>query len=140
MQTLCWSKSSPSFSSAHSSCISRSIITIFVPHIGMYIRINMSKTDFIYLKIWCDSVTFCQRGLFLTHPVHPHNNECRYFIQKVYVQVTIKDYIDYTKLSKVCILSWAPHSPVNFWHYITKPTTNCNRRFSMLFGSEMSLE
>ena len=26
----------------------------------------MSKTDFIYLKIWCDSVTFCQRGLLLT--------------------------------------------------------------------------
>ena len=64
VQTLCWSKSSPSFSSAHSSCISRSINNIFVPHIGMYIRINMSKTDFIYLKIWCDSVTICQRGHF----------------------------------------------------------------------------
>ena len=24
----------------------------------------MSKTDFMYLRIWCDSVTFCQRGLF----------------------------------------------------------------------------
>ena len=70
MQTLCWSKSSPSFSSAHSSCISRSINNIFVPQIGMYIRFNMSKTDFIYLKMWCDSVTFCQRGhFFLTHPV-----------------------------------------------------------------------
>ena len=34
----------------------------FVPQIGMYIRINMSKTDFIYLKIWCNSVIFCQRG------------------------------------------------------------------------------
>ena len=64
VQTLCWSKSSPSFSSAHSSCISRSVNTIFVPHIGMYIRINMSKTDFIYLKMWCYSVTFCQRGHF----------------------------------------------------------------------------
>ena len=42
----------------------RSINTIFVPHIGMEIRINMSKTDFVYLKIWCDSVTFCQRGHF----------------------------------------------------------------------------
>ena len=64
VQTLCWSKSSPSFSSAHSSCISRSINNIFVPQIGMYIRFNMSKTDFIYLKMWCDSVTFCQRGHF----------------------------------------------------------------------------
>ena len=68
VQTLCWSKSSPSFSSAHSSCISRSINTIFVPHFGMYIRINMSETDFIYLKIWCDSVTFCQRGHFFYSP------------------------------------------------------------------------
>ena len=69
VQTLCWSKTSPSFSGAHSSCISISINTIFVPYIGMYIRINMSNTDFIYLKIWCDSVAFCQRGLFCTHPV-----------------------------------------------------------------------
>ena len=56
---------------AHSSCISGSINTIFIPQIGMYIRINMWKTDFIYLRIWCDSVTLCQRGHFLlTHPVH----------------------------------------------------------------------
>ena len=41
VQTLCWSKSSPSLSNAHSSCISRSINTIFVPHMGMYIRINI---------------------------------------------------------------------------------------------------
>ena len=67
-KTLGWSKSSHSFSSAHSSCISQSINTIFVPHIGMYIRINMSKTDFIYLKIWCDIVTFCQRGHFFYSP------------------------------------------------------------------------
>ena len=69
VQTLCWSKTSPS--GAHSSCISGSINTNFIPQIGMYIRINMSKTDFIYLRIWCDSVTLCQRGHFLlTHPVH----------------------------------------------------------------------
>ena len=69
VQTLCWSKTSPS--GAHSSCISGSINTIFIRQIGMYIRINMSKTDFIYLRIWCDSVTLCQRGHFLlTHPVH----------------------------------------------------------------------
>ena len=57
VQTLCWSKTSPSFSGAHtcSSCISRSINTKFVPQIDMYIRINMAKTDFIYLNIWCDS-------------------------------------------------------------------------------------
>ena len=65
VQTLYWSKTSPSFSGVHSSCISLSITTIFVPQIGMYIRINMSKTDFMYLKIWCDTVTFCQRGHFL---------------------------------------------------------------------------
>ena len=64
VQTLCWSKTSPSFSGAHISCIDRSINTIFVPQIGMYIRINMPQTDFIYLKIWCDSVKFCQRGHF----------------------------------------------------------------------------
>ena len=57
VQTLCWSKTSPSFSGAHSSCISRSINTIFVPQIAMYIRINMLKTDFIYLMIWCDSMS-----------------------------------------------------------------------------------
>ena len=55
VQTLCWSTTSPSFSGAHSLCISRSINTTFVPQIGMYIRIYMSKTDFIYLNIWCDS-------------------------------------------------------------------------------------
>ena len=73
VQTLCWRKTSPSFSGAHSSCISRSINTIFVPQIGIYIRINMSQTDFIYLKIWFDSVIFCQRGHFFTHPVY---NKC----------------------------------------------------------------
>ena len=50
VQTLCWSKTSPSFSGAHSSCIARSINTI-------------------YLRIWCDSFTFCLRGHFFTHPV-----------------------------------------------------------------------
>ena len=34
----------------------------------MYIRINMSKTDLIYLKSWCDSVRFCQRGHFFDSP------------------------------------------------------------------------
>ena len=43
VQTLCLSKTSPSFSGAHISCIPRSINTIFVPQIDMYIRINMSK-------------------------------------------------------------------------------------------------
>ena len=28
----------------------------------------MSKTDLIYLKIWCDSVTFCQRGHLFYSP------------------------------------------------------------------------
>ena len=40
MQTLCWSKTRPSFSGAHNSYISWSINTIFVPRIGMYIRIK----------------------------------------------------------------------------------------------------
>ena len=31
----------------------------------MYIRINILKTDVIYLKMWCNSVVFCQRRLFL---------------------------------------------------------------------------
>ena len=66
MQTLCLSKTSPSFSSAHNSCISQSINTFFVLRIGMYpyIRIDLWKTDLIDLKIWCDSVPFCQRGHF----------------------------------------------------------------------------
>ena len=68
VQTLCWSKTSPSFSGAHSSCISLSINTIFVPPIGMYIRINMSKTDFIYLKNFGNSVIFCKRGFFFDSP------------------------------------------------------------------------
>ena len=43
-------------------------IPFVVPQIGMYIRINVSKTDFIYLRIWCDSFTFCQRELFFYSP------------------------------------------------------------------------
>ena len=43
MQTLCWSKTRPSFSSAHNSYISWSINTIFVPRFGHYIRINIPK-------------------------------------------------------------------------------------------------
>ena len=39
-------------------------IPFVVPKIGMYIRINVTKTDFIYLRIWSDSVTFCERGHF----------------------------------------------------------------------------
>ena len=38
VQTLRWSETSPSFTGAHSSCISRSI-----------------NTDFMYLNMWCDS-------------------------------------------------------------------------------------
>ena len=41
MQTLCWSKTRPSFSGAHNSYISWPINTIFAPRIGMYIRINI---------------------------------------------------------------------------------------------------
>ena len=26
------------------------------------------KTDFIYLKVWCESATFCQRGFFFDSP------------------------------------------------------------------------
>ena len=49
---------------ADTSYISWPINTIFVPRIGMYIRINIPKMDFIYLKIWCNSVILCQRGHF----------------------------------------------------------------------------
>ena len=66
--TLCWSKTRLSFSGADNSCISWPINTIFVPRIGMYIRINITKMDFIYLKIWCNSVIFCQRGHFFYSP------------------------------------------------------------------------
>ena len=85
MQTLCWSKTRTSFSGADNSYISWPINTIFAPRIGMYIRINIPKMDFIYLKIWCNSVIFCQRGLFFTHPVyiyiyhhHHHHHHHRY--------------------------------------------------------------
>ena len=64
MQPLCWSKTRPSFSGADNLYISWPINTMFVPRIGMYIRINIPKMDFIYLKIWCNSVIFCQRGHF----------------------------------------------------------------------------
>ena len=64
MQTLCWSKTRPSFSGAHNSYICWSINTIFVPRIGMYIRINIPKMDLIYLKSWYNSVIFYHRGHF----------------------------------------------------------------------------
>ena len=86
VQTLCWSKTSPSFSGAHSSCISRSINTIFVPQIDMYIRINVSKKDLINLKIWCDGVTFCQRDIFLDSPCIWLNNDLEpYFHRTIFV-------------------------------------------------------
>ena len=68
MQTLCSSQTRPSFSGAHNSYISRSINTIFVPRISMYIRINITKTDFIYLQIWCNGVIFCERGHVFDSP------------------------------------------------------------------------
>ena len=68
MQTLCWSKTSPSFSGAHNSNISWSINTNFIPRFGMYIRINILKTNLIYLKNWCNNVIFCQRGHFFDSP------------------------------------------------------------------------
>ena len=46
MQTLCWSKTCPSFSGADNSYISWPINTIFVPRFGMYIRINIPKNEF----------------------------------------------------------------------------------------------
>ena len=68
MQTLCWSKTRPSFSSAYNSYIFWSINTIFVPRFGMYIRIHIPKMNLIYLKNWCNSVTFCERGHFFYSP------------------------------------------------------------------------
>ena len=68
MQTLCWSKIRSLFLGAHNSYIYWSINTIFVPRIYMCIRINIPKTDLIYLKIWCNSVIFCQRGHFFYSP------------------------------------------------------------------------
>ena len=45
-------------------------IPFSVPQIGIYNRINVSKMDFIYLRILCDSFTFWQRGTFFwTRPV-----------------------------------------------------------------------
>ena len=47
------------------SYISWSINTIFVPRIGMYIRINIPRTVFIYLHLsWCNSVIFCHGPFF----------------------------------------------------------------------------
>ena len=68
MQTLCWRKTRPSFSGADNSYISWPTNTTFVPRIGMYIRINIPEMDVIYLKIWCNSVIFCQRGIFFDSP------------------------------------------------------------------------
>ena len=33
----------------------------------------MSKTDLIYLKIWCDSVTFCDSDTLLMDIINNHN-------------------------------------------------------------------
>ena len=60
-------RNSSSFSGAHNS-LHFLIDQYLYRGIGMYIRINIPKTDFIYLKIWCISVIFCQRSLFFTHP------------------------------------------------------------------------
>ena len=68
MQTLCWNKTRPSFSGADNSYTYWPINTIFVPRIGMYIRINIPEMDFIYLNSWCNSVIFCQRVFFWDPP------------------------------------------------------------------------
>ena len=62
MQTLCWSKTRPSFSGAHSSCNPQTINAIFVPRIGMYIRINIPKTDLV------QECHILSEGLFFIHP------------------------------------------------------------------------
>ena len=88
MQTLCWSKTRPSFSSAHNSYISWSINTIFfVPRISMYIRINIMNTEFIYLQIWYNSVIFCQRGhcFWLTLYVNVEIHVCWWHDRSWYV-------------------------------------------------------
>ena len=49
----------------------RALITrTFLDRSILFCRINMSETDFIYLKIWYDSVTFCHREFCFTHPVY----------------------------------------------------------------------
>ena len=70
IQTLCWSKTRPSFSGAHNSYFSWSITTIFVPRIDMYNRINNPKTDLIFLKIWCKCHILSEGTFFFTHPVY----------------------------------------------------------------------
>ena len=70
MQTLCWSKTRPSFSGAHNSYISWSINTTFVPRIGMYIRINIPKTNISFIS-WIGSMMsyFIRGDIFFTHHV-----------------------------------------------------------------------
>ena len=59
--TLCWNKTSPSFSGAHSSCIALSINTILVPQIGMYM--------ISYISIFGAIVSHLVRGdICLTDP------------------------------------------------------------------------
>ena len=87
MQTLCWSKTRPSFSGAHNSYISWSINTIFIPRIGMY-------TNFIYLNNWCNSVIFCQRGICFWLTLYIQF--CKTFLAE-FIYKSLKDVVDVIK-------------------------------------------
>ena len=50
----------------------------------------MSKTYFIYLKIWCDSVTFCQRGHFFYSPCSQLQREAVSSVEKCILNIFTK--------------------------------------------------
>ena len=53
----------------------------------------MSKTDFIYLRIWCDSFTFCQRGLFfLDSPCISHETMLSSQVMGVHIKLILAVY------------------------------------------------
>ena len=95
MQTLCWCKTRTSFSGAHNSYSSWPINTIFVPRIGMYIRINIPKMDFIYLKIWCNSVIFCEKGYFFWLTLYKRLHRDYIVYKRLH-----RDYIVYKRLHR----------------------------------------
>ena len=69
----------------------------------MYIRINIPKTVLIFLKIWCNSVIFCQRGHFFYSPcideaLSLNNPKITDYIDDIYPnELEIKDTTDAPK-------------------------------------------
>ena len=64
----------------------------------------MSKTDIIYLKIWCDNVTFCQRGLFFLLTLYMHSSQNFRAIGPLFMEILLFEYLGDTSVNSECSL------------------------------------